>query len=67
VPGGLRPRAVRGKLDHPVHEASPVRPRQAIGVKEKPDLPTPAVRRRKTDPARDVVAMKLGVQPRDFR
>jgi hypothetical protein len=38
VPDGFGPGAVPGELDHPVHETNPFRRRQAIGLKEQPDL-----------------------------
>ncbi len=67
MPDGFGPGAVHGELDHPVHEADPFRRRQAIGVKEKPDLLAATGGGRETDPFGDVVVMKLSVQPRGFR
>jgi hypothetical protein len=58
---------VYGELDHPVHEASPFRRGQAIGVQEEPDLLAAAGGGRETDPFCDVVVVKLGVQPCGFR
>jgi hypothetical protein len=64
---GFGPGAVHGELDHPVHETNPFRRRQAIGLKEQPDLLAAAGGGRETDPFCDVVVMKLSVQPRGFR
>lgn len=55
------------ELDRSVHEPSPFRRRQAIGVKQKPDLLAAAGGGRQTDPFCDVVVMKLSVQPGSFR
>ena len=58
---------MHGELDHSVHEANPFRRRQAIGIKEKPDLVAAAGGgREKAQPFCDVVVMKLSVQPRGF-
>ena len=58
---------MHSELDHSVHEAHPLRRRQAIGVKEKSYLLAAAGGGRETGPFRDVVVVKLSVQPSGFR
>ena len=67
MPDGFGSGAVHGELDHPVHEAGPFGRRQAVAVKEQPDLLAAAGGGREADPSGDIVVMQLGVQPRGFR
>jgi hypothetical protein len=58
---------VHSEFGHLVHEARPFRRRQAIGVREKPDLLAAAGGGRQAGPVCDVVVVQLSVQPRGFR